>query len=96
MRPCWSSNIFNPTESSWCTLLSLKSYPSLKLYLKGFHLSLKTWGGGRNPKGWKECERQISLQELNDQADPLTSDEVKLQQLIGDSPGAAPDQRGPG
>jgi hypothetical protein len=65
-------------------------YPSLKPYLNGFHLSLETWQGGRNPKGWKERERQILLQVLNDQADPLTSDEVKLQQLIGDSPGAAP------
>ncbi len=60
-----------------------QSYPLLKPYLKGFHLSLE----GR--------EQQISLQELNDQADPLTSNEVKLQQLIGVSPGTAPNQQGP-
>ncbi len=72
-----------------------QSYPLLKPYLKGFHLSLETWQGGRNPEGWKERECQILLQELNDQADPLTSYEVKLQQLIGDSPGAFPDQQGP-
>jgi hypothetical protein len=72
-----------------------QSHPLLKPYLKGFHLSLETWRGGRNPKGWKERERQISLQELTNQADPHTSDKVKLQQLIGDSPGAAPDQQGP-
>jgi hypothetical protein len=72
-----------------------QSYLSFKPYLKGFYLSLETWRGGKNPKGWKERERQISLQELNDQADPLTSNEVKLQQLIGKSPGAAPNQQGP-
>ena len=29
-----------------------QAYPSLKPYLKGFHLSLETWRGGRDHKGW--------------------------------------------
>jgi hypothetical protein len=72
-----------------------QSYPSLKPYLKGFYLSLDSWRGGRNLEGWKERERQISLQELIDQANSLTSNEVKLQWLIGNLPGAAPNQQGP-
>jgi hypothetical protein len=30
-----------------------QAYPSLKPYLKGFHLSLETWRGGRDHEGWR-------------------------------------------
>jgi hypothetical protein len=30
-----------------------QAYPGMKPYLKGFHLSLETWRGGCNSKGWK-------------------------------------------
>ncbi len=30
-----------------------QAYPGMKPYLKGFHLSLETWRGGRDSKGWK-------------------------------------------
>ncbi len=30
-----------------------QAYPGMKPYLKGFHLSLETWKGGRDSKGWK-------------------------------------------
>lgn len=30
-----------------------QAYPALKPYLKGFHLSLETWRGGRDAEGWK-------------------------------------------
>ncbi len=30
-----------------------QAYPSFKPYLKGFHLSLETWHGGRDLEGWK-------------------------------------------
>jgi hypothetical protein len=30
-----------------------QAYPSLKPYLKGFHLSLETWRRGRNHEGWQ-------------------------------------------
>ncbi len=30
-----------------------QAYPGMKTYLKGFHLLLETWRGGRDEKGWK-------------------------------------------
>ena len=30
-----------------------QAYPSMKPYLKGFHLSMETWRGGRDAEGWK-------------------------------------------
>ncbi len=30
-----------------------QAYPLFKPYLKGFHLSLETWHGGRDSEGWK-------------------------------------------
>jgi hypothetical protein len=30
-----------------------QAYPSLKPYLKGFHLSLETWRGDRDHEGWR-------------------------------------------
>ena len=30
-----------------------QAYPGMKPYLKGFHLSLETWRGGRDEEGWK-------------------------------------------
>jgi hypothetical protein len=30
-----------------------QAYPGMKPYLKGFHLSLEMWRGGRDAEGWK-------------------------------------------
>jgi hypothetical protein len=30
-----------------------QTYPGMKPYLKGFHLYLETWQGGRDKEGWK-------------------------------------------
>ena len=30
-----------------------RAYPTMKPYLKGFHLSLEMWRGGRDKEGWK-------------------------------------------
>ena len=30
-----------------------QAYPGMKPYLKGFHLSMETWQGGRDEEGWK-------------------------------------------
>jgi hypothetical protein len=30
-----------------------QAYPAMKPYLKGFHLSLESWRGGRDAEGWK-------------------------------------------
>jgi hypothetical protein len=31
----------------------MQAYPGMKPYLKGFHLLLEMWRGGRDAKGWK-------------------------------------------
>jgi hypothetical protein len=33
----------------------------MKPYLKGFHLSLETWRGGRDSEGWKLTKHQESV-----------------------------------
>ncbi len=33
-----------------------QAYPSMKPYLKGFHLSLEAWHGGQDAEGWKLTE----------------------------------------
>jgi hypothetical protein len=30
-----------------------RTYPAMVPYLKGFHLTIKTWRGGRDSEGWK-------------------------------------------
>ena len=35
-----------------------QAYPGMKPYLKGFHLSLETWRGGRDSEGWKLPKQQ--------------------------------------
>ena len=34
-------------------LADRRTYPALVLYLKGFHLMMKMWQGGRDVDGWK-------------------------------------------
>ena len=34
-----------------------KPYPAMIPYLKGFHLSLEMWRGGRDEEGWKVAPR---------------------------------------
>jgi hypothetical protein len=38
-----------------------QAYPGMKPYVKGFHLSLETWRGGRDSKGWKLPKHQESV-----------------------------------
>ncbi len=37
-------------------------YPALKPYLKGFHLLLETWRGGRDAEGWKLPPKKMLAQ----------------------------------
>ena len=30
-----------------------RTYPAMVPYLKGFHLTIEMWRGGRDPEGWK-------------------------------------------
>ena len=49
-----------------------QAYPSMKPYLKGFHLSMETWRGGRDAEGWK---LPAGASEGIDEADMEDSDE---------------------
>ena len=45
---------FKPLESDRGFLVYVtNAYPAMKPYLKGFHLSLEMWRGGRDAQGWK-------------------------------------------
>ena len=61
-----------------------QAYPTMKPYLKGFHLSLETWRGGRNKEGWKI--RETSLPTEGD--DVPSREEVELEADEGDVVGA--------
>jgi hypothetical protein len=37
-----------------------QTYPAMVLYLKGFHLTIETWRGGRDAKGWMVKESDDS------------------------------------
>jgi hypothetical protein len=37
-----------------------RTYPAMVPYLKGFHLTIETWRGGRDSKGWKLREMDDS------------------------------------
>jgi hypothetical protein len=45
-----------------------RTYPAMVPYLKGFHLTIETWRGGRDAKGWKlSAGDEDSLEELEDE-----------------------------
>jgi hypothetical protein len=50
-----------------------QAYPSMKPHLKGFHLSLETWRGGQDAKGWRL--RETPHQDLMD--DPILEEMAK-------------------
>ncbi len=53
----------------------MHAYPSLKPYLKGFHLSLGTWRGGRNSDGWKVHLNQTETDLEEEKATVLRGDD---------------------
>jgi len=57
-----------------------QAYPGMKPYLKGFHLSLEMWRGGRDKEGWKE-PRGRNKEELCDEDEDEAIDEIKLHLL---------------
>jgi hypothetical protein len=57
-----------------------QAYPSMKPYLKGFHLSLETWRGGRDDEGWKATPKFY-------EEEPVTSMEEVTSTLMIDAAG---------
>jgi hypothetical protein len=58
----WQTALLNPHQPlSHKELLSdrgflvyvTRTYPAMVSYLKGFHLTIEMWRGGRDPEGWK-------------------------------------------
>jgi hypothetical protein len=41
-----------------------RTYPAMVLYLKGFHLTIEMWRGGRDTDGWKAKEADDCLVDL--------------------------------
>lgn len=51
-----------------------QAYPSMKPYLKGFHLSLEMWRGGRDREGWKL--KPNALEMVEEEPDVMPEDLV--------------------
>lgn len=61
------------------------NYPSMKPFLKGFHLSLEMWRGNRDEEGWKLPTRLHSISEeseedIDEDEEDVDTDEVMLDQ----------------
>jgi hypothetical protein len=50
-----------------------QAYPGMKPYLKGFHLTLETWRGGRNSKGCKLPRNEIKEKAVQQKHPVLTT-----------------------
>jgi hypothetical protein len=72
-----------------------QAYPSLKPYLKGFHLLLKTWQGGQDAEGWKEQGARGEDDMEPEQETERSVKELKLQGLIQAAQGMGADSQGP-
>jgi hypothetical protein len=50
-----------------------RTYPSMVPYLKGFHLTLDGWRGGRDSEGWKYLSREV--REAQERGEPTGHEE---------------------
>ena len=66
-----------------------RAYPAMKPYLKGFHLSLEMWRGGRDAEGWKLSAAE--LKEMDTERQELREEEVEEEVMLG----GAYDSNGP-
>jgi hypothetical protein len=57
--------------SDWVFMVYMtQAYPGMKLYLKGFHLSLETLREGWEEEGWKLCAKDREKEEEEREANP--------------------------
>jgi hypothetical protein len=61
-----------------------EAYPGMKPYLKGFHLSLQTWRGGRDREGWKLEAKGTKGEEQDEEGEgnnksPRVIEDVKIE-----------------
>ena len=53
-------------------------YPAMKPYLKGFHLSLESWRGGRDAEGWKARASKIKVKPSEEVSQAQAEEEAIL------------------
>ena len=58
-------------------------YPAMKPYLKGFHLSLESWGGGRDAEGWKARASKIKVKPSEEVSQAQAEEEAFLDDGLG-------------
>ena len=61
-----------------------QAYPGMKSYLKGFHLSLEMWRGGRDSEGWRIQGVNARVSNAAGEASPMEAnniEDVKIQLL---------------
>jgi hypothetical protein len=71
----------------------MQAYPGMKPYLKGFHLSLESWRGGRDQDGWK---REQGENEWDNEEDGLEMDALKQGLMVQDGLVECSGERGKG
>ncbi len=74
-----------------------QAYPGLKPYLKGFHLSLEMWCGGRDEEGWKVKQPQEEEDKdlTNLEPSPGHMEEVKISLFVESVSGNSTRKQGP-
>ncbi len=69
-----------------------QAYPGMKPYLKGFHLSLVTWQGNQDSKGWKIKSIPVACE--HEEVEVVYSmKEIKLQALYQGAQGTSADHK---
>ena len=58
-------------------------YPAMKPYLKGFHLSLESWRGGRDAEGWKARASKIKVKPSEEVSQAQAEEEAFLDDGLG-------------
>ena len=90
----WNNLNFQRLQSDRGFLVYVtQAYPGIKPYLKGFHLSLESWRGGRDQEGWK---RKQGGDEWDNEEDRLEMDVIKQGLMVQDGLVEGSGERGKG
>ncbi len=58
-----------------------RTYPAMVPYLKGFHLTIEMWRGGRDAEGWKlPASYEDSLEKLEDKDATWVHNWIRMKQ----------------
>ena len=59
-------------------------YPAMKPYLKGFHLSLESWRGGRDAEGWKTSRANATKTDNSSNEETQAQAEEEEEDIVDD------------